>query len=78
MDLVMLVCGKGLLNVIVINDEEDSKMGWNICLKLVENGFLAKFMYGNKICFVLFLIMIEEQFSECCDIIEEIIFSFQV
>jgi ornithine--oxo-acid transaminase len=76
-DLVTLVRGKGLLNAIVINDEEDSKTGWNICLKLAENGLLAKPTHGNKIRFAPPLIMTEEQLSECCDIIEETILSFQ-
>ena len=41
-DLVNLVRGKGLLNAIVINDSEDSHTAWDICLKLAENGLLAK------------------------------------
>ncbi|MCR9101844.1 MAG: ornithine--oxo-acid transaminase [bacterium] len=76
-DLVTLVRGKGLLNAIVINDEEDSKTGWNICLKLAENGLLAKPTHGNKIRFAPPLIMTEAQLSECCDIIEETILNFQ-
>ena len=36
--LVNLVRGKGLLNAIVINDAEDSKTAWNLCVALKENG----------------------------------------
>ena len=36
-DLVKLVRGKGLLNAIVINDDEESNTAWNICLKLRDN-----------------------------------------
>ena len=49
--LIKLVRGKGLLNAIVINDTEDSKTAWNICLALKENGLLAKPTHGNIIRF---------------------------
>ena len=64
-DLVTLVRGKGLLNAIVINDTRDSKTAWNICLKLAENGLLAKPTHGNIIRFAPPLIMTEEQLFEC-------------
>ena len=43
--------GKGLLNAIVINDDENSDTAWNICLKLMKNGLLAKPTHGNIIRF---------------------------
>ena len=70
-DLVTLVRGKGLLNAIVINDDEESKTAWNICLKLAENGLLAKPTHGNIIRFAPPLVMTEDQLHECCDIIEQ-------
>ena len=75
-DLVTLVRGKGLLNAIVINDDENSKTAWNICLKLRDNGLLAKPTHGNIIRFAPPLVMTEEQLHECCDIIEKTIFEF--
>ena len=51
-DLVKLVRGKGLLNAIVINDTPKSDTAWNICLKLRDNGLLAKPTHGNIIRFV--------------------------
>lgn len=69
-DMVTLVRGKGLLNAIVINDDEDSETAWNICLQLKENGLLAKPTHGNIIRFAPPLVMTEEQLHECCDIIE--------
>ncbi len=74
-ELVTLVRGKGLLNAIVINDDEDSDTAWNICLKLAENGLLAKPTHGNIIRFAPPLVMTEEQLLECCDIIEKTILS---
>ena len=76
-DLVNLVRGKGLLNAIVINDTEDSETAWNICLKLAENGLLAKPTHGNIIRFAPPLVMTEDQLMECCDIIEKTIMDFE-
>lgn len=75
-DLVSLVRGKGLLNAIVINDTEDSSTAWDICMKLAENGLLAKPTHGNIIRFAPPLVMTEEQINECCDIIEKTIREF--
>ena len=72
-DLVSLVRGKGLLNAIVINDSETSKTAWNICLKLRDNGLLAKPTHGNIIRFAPPLVMTEEQLHACVDIIEKTI-----
>lgn len=76
-ELVKLVRGKGLLNAIVINDDEDSDTAWQICLKLRDNGLLAKPTHGNIIRFAPPLVMTEEQLHECCDIIEKTIKEFQ-
>ena len=72
-----MVRGKGLLNAIVINDDEDSDTAWNICMKLAENGLLAKPTHGNIIRFAPPLVMTEEQLLECCDIIERTILAFE-
>jgi ornithine--oxo-acid transaminase len=76
-DLVNLVRGKGLLNAIVINDSEESKTAWNICLKLAENGLLAKPTHGNIIRFAPPLVMTEAELNECCDIIIQTIIDFK-
>ena len=75
-ELVVLVRGKGLLNAIVINDTEDSSTAWDICMKLKENGLLAKPTHGNIIRFAPPLVMKEEQLRECTDIITRTIKSF--
>jgi len=71
-----LVRGKGLLNAIVINDTEDSDMAWNICLKLRDNGLLAKPTHGNIIRFAPPLVITEEQLMDCVKIIKDTIASF--
>jgi len=72
------VRGKGLLNAIVINDPETSSLAWEICLKLKENGLLAKPTHGNKIRFAPPLVMTEEQLEDCIQIIERTIKSFEI
>lgn len=67
--IATLVRGKGLLNAIVINDTEDSDTAWNICMKLAENGLLAKPTHGNIIRFAPPLVMNETQLNECVSII---------
>ncbi|KAB2809869.1 ornithine--oxo-acid transaminase [Phaeocystidibacter luteus] len=75
-DLVTKVRGKGLLNAIVINDTPDSKTAWNICVKLAENGLLAKPTHGNIIRFAPPLVMTEEQLMDCVSIIEKTLSEF--
>lgn len=76
-DLVKLVRGKGLLNAVVINDSPESTTAWNICLKLRDNGLLAKPTHGNIIRFAPPLVMNEDQLNECCDIIEKTVLDFE-
>ncbi len=75
-DLVKLVRGKGLLNAIVINEDEESETAWNICLALRDNGLLAKPTHGNIIRFAPPLVMTEDQILECVDIIGQTIIDF--
>ncbi len=75
--LVSFVRGKGLLNAIMINDHPGSSTAWNICVKLKDNGLLAKPTHGNIIRFAPPLVMTEEQLHECCDIIEKTITEFE-
>lgn len=76
-DFVTLVRGKGLLNAIVINDTEDSSTAWDICMKLRDNGLLAKPTHGNIIRFAPPLVMNEEQLRDCIRIITETISEFE-
>jgi ornithine--oxo-acid transaminase len=75
-DLLTLVRGKGLLNAIVINDSPESKTAWNICLRLRDQGLLAKPTHGNIIRFAPPLVMNDEQMDECCAIIEGVIAAY--
>ncbi|MDC3259351.1 ornithine--oxo-acid transaminase [Flavobacteriaceae bacterium] len=76
--IVTKVRGKGLLNAIVINDSEESKTAWIICMKLKENGLLAKPTHGNIIRFAPPLVMTDDQLEECINIILSTLKTFEV
>jgi ornithine--oxo-acid transaminase len=76
--IATLVRGKGLLNAIVINDTEESDTAWNICMKLAENGLLAKPTHGNIIRFAPPLVMSEPQLLDCITIITKTLKVFEI
>jgi ornithine--oxo-acid transaminase len=76
-NIINQVRGKGLLNAIVINDSEESKTAWNICLKLKENGLLAKPTHGNVIRFAPPLTISKLQIDKAIDIIIDSIKYFE-
>lgn len=76
-DLIVKVRGKGLLNAVVINDSPESKTAWNLCLKLRDNGLLAKPTHGNIIRFAPPLVMNEQQLMECVAIIRKTVLEFE-
>ena len=68
-NIVEKIRGKGLLNAIVIKDDENSDIAWKICLKMAEKGLLAKPTHGNIIRFAPPLIINEDQLNNCIEII---------
>ena len=76
-DLVNLVRGKGLLNALVINDSEDSSTGLDICIKMKENGLIAKPTHGNIIRFAPPLVITKEEIEMSCEIISSTILEFE-
>lgn len=76
-NIATLVRGKGLLNAVVINDTEESETAWNICVRLKENGLLAKPTHGNIIRFAPPLVMNEEQLLDCVAIITSTLKEFE-
>ena len=77
LNIVKLVRGRGLLNAVLINDTEDSSTAWDICVRLMEKGLLAKPTHGNIIRFAPPLVMTEEQLMECVAIIKSTIAEFE-
>ncbi len=76
-DLITKVRGKGLLNAILINDTPESSTAWNICLKLRDNGLLAKPTHGNIIRLAPPLVITEEQILDCVRIIEKTVLEYK-
>lgn len=72
-DLVTTVRGKGLLQAIVINKKIKA---WDVCLRLRDNGLLAKDTHGDTIRFAPPLVINEGEINEAADIIEKTIRSF--
>jgi ornithine--oxo-acid transaminase len=75
--LISLVRGKGLLNAIVIDCDEESDLAWQICLKFRDYGLLAKPTHGNKIRFAPPLVITEAQIQDCLAIIEKALNDFK-
>lgn len=74
-DMITLVRGKGLLNAIVIKPKNGFN-AWDVCLKLRDNGLLAKPTHGDIIRFAPPLVITKEQIIDCAEIIKKTILSF--
>jgi len=68
--MVELVRGKGLLNAAVIKPR-NGKTAWDVCLKMRDNGLLAKPTHDHIIRFAPPLVITEEQVMEAVGIIEK-------
>ncbi|MDX1592072.1 MAG: ornithine--oxo-acid transaminase, partial [Balneolaceae bacterium] len=75
--LISGVRGKGLLNAVEINDSPDSSTAWDLCVRLKENGLLAKPTHGNIIRFAPPLVMTKEQLMECVSIIRKVFLGWE-
>jgi len=76
-ELVKSVRGRGLLNAILINDTEESSTAWDICMKLRDNGLLAKPTHGNIIRFAPPLVITKAELNACISIIKTTISEFK-
>ena len=75
-DMVEIVRGKGLLNAVVITPK-NGKTAWDVCLKLRDNGLLAKPTHEHIIRFAPPLVINEEQLMEAIGIIEKTLKEFE-
>lgn len=76
-DMIELVRGKGLLNAIVIKPK-NGKEAWDVCLKMAENGVLAKPTHQHIIRFAPPLVITEEQILDAVKRIREAILFFDL
>ncbi|XP_062962540.1 ornithine aminotransferase, mitochondrial-like [Cynocephalus volans] len=74
-DIVTAVRGKGLLNAIVIRETKDYD-AWKVCLRLRDNGLLAKPTHGDIIRLAPLLMIKEDEIQESVEIIIKTILSF--
>jgi len=74
-DMIELVRGKGLLNAVIIKPR-NGKEAWDVCLKMAENGLLAKPTHGHIIRFAPALTITEAQLREAIEIIKKSILAF--
>jgi len=68
--LIKQVRGKGLLNAIVLNTD-DEHAGWDLCMQFAKNGLLAKPTHHYIIRFAPPLCITKEQIDECVKIIKK-------
>jgi ornithine--oxo-acid transaminase len=73
---VLAVRGKGLLNAVVIKPTNDGRTAWDVCLKLRDNGLLAKPTHGDIIRFAPPLVINDEELEACIQIIETTLLAF--
>ena len=73
---VLAVRGKGLLNAVVIKPTNDGRTAWDVCLKLRDNGLLAKPTHGDIIRFAPPLVINDEELEACIQIIEKTLLAF--
>jgi ornithine--oxo-acid transaminase len=62
------VRGRGLLNAIVIQ-HPNPEAAWELCLRMMNKGLLAKPTHGDKIRFAPPLIITSEQIREAVQVI---------
>lgn len=68
-EMIGAVRGKGLLNAVVVNPK-NGKTAWDVCLRLKENGLIAKPTHGHIIRFTPPLIITEAQLMDAIGIIK--------
>jgi ornithine--oxo-acid transaminase len=74
-DMIETVRGKGLLNAVVIKPK-DGKTAWDVCVKMAENGVLAKPTHDHIIRFAPPLVITEDELQQAIEIIKKSILSF--
>ena len=74
--MIELVRGKGLLNAVVIKPT-NGKTAMDVCIKMAENGLLAKPTHDHIIRFAPPLVITEDELMKAIAIIRDTILSFE-
>ena len=75
-NMIETVRGKGLLNAVIIHPK-NGKTAWDVCLKMADNGLLAKPTHDHIIRFAPPLVITEEELMQTVEIIKKSILSFE-
>jgi len=75
-DMIETVRGKGLLNAVIIYPK-NGKTAWDVCLKMADNGLLAKPTHDHIIRFAPPLVITEDELMQAVEIIKKSILSFE-
>lgn len=74
--MIEMVRGKGLLNAVAVKPN-NGKTAWDVCLKLKENGLIAKPTHEHIIRFTPPLIITEPELMEALEIIKKTFREFE-
>ena len=74
--MIKTVRGKGLLNAVVIRPK-GGKTAWDVCVKMAENGLLAKPTHDHIIRFAPPLVITKAELMQALEIIKKSILSFE-
>ncbi len=74
--MIEIVRGKGLLNAIAVKPN-NGKTAWDVCLRLMENGLIAKPTHEHIIRFTPPLIITEPELMEAIEIIKKTFREFE-
>jgi ornithine--oxo-acid transaminase len=75
-EMIEIVRGKGLLNAVAVKPN-NGKTAWDVCLKLKENGLIAKPTHEHIIRFTPPLIITEPELMEALEIIKRTFREFE-
>jgi len=75
-EMIEQVRGKGLLNAIVVKPK-NGKTAWDICVRLKENGLIAKPTHGDIIRFTPPLVITESEMMDAIAIIKKTFLEFE-
>lgn len=75
-EMIEIVRGKGLLNAIAVKPN-NGKTAWDVCLRLKENGLIAKPTHEHIIRFTPPLIITEPEMMEAIEIIKKTFHEFE-
>ena len=75
-EMIELVRGKGLLNAVIIKPK-NGKTAWDVCVKMAENGLLAKPTHDHIIRFAPPLVISEEELMQALEIIKKSLAAFE-